>query len=261
MIELVDSHAHMYLSDFDDDIGQVVDRAKEAGIRQIFMPNINSNSIDGMLNLEMQYGDYCVPMMGIHPCYVHDNYKSELEIAKSWLERRDFCAIGEIGIDLYWDKNYVDQQIEAFEMQINWAKDLKKPIVIHCRESLDLTIQIVTKNQDGNLRGIFHCFTGDLDQAKKVTDLNFLLGIGGVVSFKNSGLDTVLKDIPLQNIVLETDSPYLAPTPFRGKRNEPAFVRFIAEKLAEIQSGDLPAISSATTNNALQLFRHGTFNT
>ena len=261
MIELIDSHAHIYLPNFDSDIGQVLQRAKEAGVKKIFMPNIYSKSIDSMLKMEREYRDFCVPMMGIHPCYIHDNYKEELEIAKTWLNKREFCAVGEVGIDLYWDKTHVDEQIEAFETQINWAKDLKKPIVIHCRESLDLSIEIVEKHQDGNLRGIFHCFTGDLDQAKKVTDLNFLLGIGGVATFKNGDLDDIIKKIPMQYFVLETDSPYLAPVPFRGKRNEPSHTRLVAEKVAEIKACELLEISGVTTKNALHLFGNGTINT
>jgi TatD DNase family protein len=260
MIELIDSHAHIYLSNFEDDLSQVFDRARQAGIVKVFMPNIDSNSIERMLILERDYGDLCVPMMGIHPCYVHNNYKSELEIAKSWLSKRDFCAIGEIGIDLFWDKTYIDEQIEAFETQINWAKELNKPIVIHCRESLDLSIEIVKKNQNGSLRGIFHCFTGSLDQAKKVTDLNFLIGIGGVATFKNGGLEDILKEIPLKHLVLETDSPYLAPVPFRGKRNEPGYLRLVAERVAKIRDCELIEISSVTTFNAQQLFGNGTIN-
>jgi TatD DNase family protein len=261
MIELIDSHAHIYLPNFEEDIGQVLHRAKEAGVSKIFMPNINSKSIEGMLKLEEEHRDFCVPMMGIHPCYIHDNYLEELEIAKVWLDKREFCAVGEVGIDLYWDKTHIDKQIEAFETQINWAKDIKKPIVIHCRESLDLSIEIVEKHQNGNLSGIFHCFTGGLEQAKKVMDLNFLLGIGGVATFKNGGLYDIIREIPIEHLVLETDSPYLAPVPFRGKRNEPGHLLFVAEKVAEIKTCELQDISSATTKNALHLFGNGTYDT
>jgi len=258
MIDMIDSHAHIYLSKFKDDLDHVLQNAREAGVRKIFMPNIDSKSIEGMLKLENEYQDFCVPMMGIHPCYINENYKSELSVARSWLDQRDFCAIGEIGIDLYWDKTHIEQQIEAFELQINWAKELKKPIVIHCRESMDLAIEIVKNYQDGNLTGIFHCFTGDIEQAKKIIDMNFLLGIGGVATFKNGGLDGILPEVALENLVLETDAPYLAPVPFRGKRNEPSYLTHIAKKIAQIKECDLEMVSSVTTFNALQLFENGT---
>jgi TatD DNase family protein len=258
MIEMIDSHAHIYLSKFKDDLDGVLDNAREAGITKIYMPNIDSKSIDGMLKMEKEYGDFCIPMMGIHPCYINENYKNELDVARSWLDKREFCAIGEIGIDLYWDKTHIDQQIEAFETQINWAKELKKPIIIHCRESMDLTIEIVRNHQDGNLKGIFHCFTGDIEQAKRVIDMNFLLGIGGVATFKNGGLDMVLPEVSLGNLVLETDSPYLAPVPHRGKRNEPSYLTLVAEKIAQLKECDQKAVASITTSNAIQLFGNGT---
>ena len=181
----------------------------------------------------------------------------ELNIAHSWLKKRDFCAIGEIGIDLYWDKTHKQEQIHAFETQINWAKELGKPIVIHCRESMDLTIDIVQEHQDGSLKGIFHCFTGNSDQARRIADLDFLLGIGGVVTFKNGGLDKVLPEMNLDHIVLETDSPYLAPTPYRGKRNEPAYLSFIAERTTEIMDIDIKELARRSTENALMLFENG----
>ena len=256
MNELIDTHAHIYLSKFEGDIDDVLDQAQKAGVKKIYMPNIDGNSIEGMLQLEKDHPDFCAPMMGIHPCYVKDNYKEELETVHSWLEKRDFCAIGEIGIDLYWDKTYKNEQIDTFETQINWAKELDKPIVIHCRESIDLTIDIVNKNQDGRLKGIFHCFSGNAEQAHQITEMNFLLGIGGVVTFKNGGLDNVLPDVNMNSIVLETDSPYLAPTPNRGKRNEPAFIVMIAERVAEIMEMDYQSITSLTTQNALRLFNN-----
>jgi TatD DNase family protein len=256
MTQLIDTHAHIYLSEFDDDIDEVIDRSKEAGIEKIFMPNIDSNSIEGMLEIEKIYKNYCVSMMGLHPCYVKTNYKEELNNIKFWLEKRPFCAIGEIGIDLHWDTTFKDDQIAAFETQINWAKDLDLPIVIHCRKSIDLTIDIVKKNQDGKLKGIFHCFSGNHEHAKKIIDLNFLLGIGGVVTFKNGGLNKVIPDIELNNIVLETDSPYLTPSPFRGKRNMPSYLQIIASKIAEIKKCDINDVARITSENAINIFQN-----
>lgn len=253
---MIDTHAHIYLSKFDEDLDQVLQNASDSGVKKIYMPNIDSNSIGDMLKVEKEYEDICVAMMGIHPCYIKDDYNRELEIAYSWLSRRDFCAIGEIGIDLYWDKTHKSEQVIAFEKQINWAKELRKPIVIHCRDSMDLTIEIVRKHQDGNLKGVFHCFTGDRDQAKQITDMNFILGIGGVATLKNGGLDQVLPDVGLDQIVLETDSPYLAPVPFRGKRNEPAYLSYIAKRVAEIMSIEVNVLVENSTENALSLFGH-----
>ncbi len=257
MMKLIDTHAHIYLSDFEDDLDSIIQNSKDTGIEKIFMPNIDSNSIGSMLALEKRFDNYCIPMMGVHPCDIKNNYKEELQIAKSWCDKREFCAIGEIGIDLYWDKTFIEQQVKAFETQINWAKDLNIPIVIHCRESLDMTIDIVSKYQDGNLKGIFHCFSGDTEHAKKITDLNFLLGIGGVVTFKNGGLDKVLPEVDLNNLVLETDSPYLTPTPFRGKRNEPAYLVHIITKIAELHNCRIEDVAEITTKNALNIFNYG----
>jgi TatD DNase family protein len=257
MIELIDTHAHIYLSKFQDDLDDVLGAAKTLGVRKIFMPNIDSTSIESMLKIEQDCNDFCHAMMGIHPCYVKDNFLEELDIAHSWLEKRDFCAIGEIGIDLYWDKSHKDEQVIAFETQINWAKDLGKPIVIHCRDSMDTSIDIGRKHQDGKLRGVFHCFTGSIEQAKQIIDMGFMLGIGGVVTFKNGGLDQVLPALDTDWILLETDSPYLAPVPFRGKRNEPAYLNTIATRVGELMQCNLNEISAITTINALRLFENG----
>lgn len=196
-------------------------------------------------------------MMGLHPCYVKENFAEELRIISSWFDKRNFCAIGEIGIDLYWDKTFVKEQIKAFEIQINWAKDHEIPIVIHCRESLDMSIEIVEKHQEGNLKGIFHCFSGNADQANKIIDLNFLLGIGGVVTFKNGGLDKVIPEIAMDHLVLETDSPYLAPTPFRGKRNSPIYLKQIAQRIAELKECTIKEVAQITTKTANKIFSHG----
>ena len=256
MTNLIDTHAHLYLSEFENDLESVIERSKEAGVDKIFMPNIDSNSIDGMLQIELKYPNYCTSMMGLHPCYVKNKYKDELHIIKSWFEKHPFCAIGEIGIDLYWDKTHINEQIFAFETQINWAKDLGLPIIIHCRESIDMTIEIVRKLQDGKLKGIFHCFSGDHDHAKKIIDLNFLLGVGGVVTFKNGGINKIIPDIDLENIVLETDSPYLAPAPYRGKRNTPIYLQIIASRIAELKECVINEVARVTTENANNVFRN-----
>jgi len=256
MTNLIDTHAHLYLSEFENDLADVIDRSKEAGVEKIYMPNIDSNSIDGMLRIEKKYPDYCASMMGLHPCYVKNEYKDELETIKSWFEKHPFCAVGEIGIDLYWDKTYVNEQIAAFEAQINWAKDLGLPVIIHCRESIDMTIEIVEKLQDGKLKGIFHCFGGGHDHAKKIIDLNFLLGIGGVVTFKNGGINKIIPDIDLKHIVLETDSPYLTPAPYRGKRNMPNYLQIIASRIAELKECEIDEVAGVTTGNAKNVFRN-----
>ncbi len=255
MTKWIETHAHIYLPEFEDDLDGVIKNAKTAGVERIYMPNIDSKTIESMLRVEDKYENYCIPMMGLHPCYVKNEYKKELDIIKSWLDRRAFCAIGEIGLDLYWDKTHLDEQIAAFETQINWAKELGLPIVIHCRESIDLTIEIIEKHQDGNLKGIFHCFSGTSEHAKKIIDLNFLLGIGGVATFKNGGLDKVIPSMDLEHIVLETDSPYLAPTPHRGKRNQPSYIPIIASKIAELKNCEVIKVSKTTTINAERVFQ------
>ncbi len=257
MTKWIETHAHVYLSEFEEDLDEVINDAKEVGVGQIYMPNIDSTTIDDMLRLEAKYNNYCIPMMGLHPCYVKSDYKKELDIVKSWLDRRAFCAIGEIGLDLYWDKAHLNEQITAFETQIQWAKELGLPIIIHCRESIDLTIDIIEKHQDGNLRGIFHCFSGTAEHAQKIVDLNFLLGIGGVATFKNGGLDKVIPSMDLKHIVLETDSPYLAPAPNRGKRNQPSYIPIIASKIAELKNCDLSEVAKSTTKNADSIFSSG----
>ncbi len=257
MVKVIDTHAHIYLNEFTNDLDEVIQQSKLKGIERIYMPNIDSNSIDHMLSLESQYKDYCIPMMGLHPCYVKEDYKTELKLVESWLGQREFCAVGEIGIDLYWDKSFVKEQIKAFETQIEWAKELKIPIVIHCRESIDMTIDMVKKHQDGDLKGIFHCFSGNINHANSAIDLNFMLGIGGVVTFKNGGLDKVIPEVDLKHIVLETDSPYLAPTPYRGKRNSPSYLIYIAEKIAGLKGCTVEEVARMTTSSAKKIFSHG----
>jgi len=251
---LIDTHAHLYLEQFDEDRDEMLQRAKQQGVGKFYLPNIDSSSVERMLSMEAQYPGECFAMMGLHPCSVKEDYKNELSLVEKWLDERPFAAVGEIGTDLYWDKAYIEEQKTVFQIQAGWAKALKLPIVIHCRDSMDLTIELVQQGQDGRLKGIFHCFGGTLEQAKAIIDLGFYLGIGGVLTYKKSGLDTVLPQIPMEHLVLETDSPYLAPMPFRGKRNESAYIRHIAEKLAEVKSTSLEEVERVTTENAGKIF-------
>jgi TatD DNase family protein len=251
----IDTHAHIYAREFDHDRPDMLQRAEQSNVRQIFMPNVDHTSIDNMLDLESRWPS-CVAMMGLHPCSVKKDFQRELYIVESWLSKRKFSAVGEIGTDLYWDKTFWHQQREAFTIQVDWAKQYQLPIVIHCRESLTETIEMVEQLQDGKLTGIFHCFSGSPEQAEKIAKLDFYVGIGGVSTFKKGGLDTVLPDVPLDRIVLETDSPYLAPVPHRGKRNEPAYIPLIAQKVAEIKKITLEELQKQTTANTLRIFNN-----
>ncbi|MGE0771756.1 MAG: TatD family hydrolase [Cyclobacteriaceae bacterium] len=251
----IDSHAHIYLDDFDTDRGHMMARCAEQNVNLICMPNIDHTSIDSMLEVEAKYPATCKAMIGLHPCSVKKDFQRELYLVEDWLSKRKFVAVGEIGTDLYWDKTFWDQQQEAFEIQINWAKQYDIPVVIHCRASLDETIRLVSKHANENLRGIFHCFTGTPEQAKAITDLGFYLGIGGVATFKNGGLDKVLPELELKNLVLETDSPYLAPVPHRGKRNEPAYLPLIGTRVATLMQVESDQVMTVTTSNAMQLFK------
>jgi TatD DNase family protein len=250
----IDTHAHIYLDDFKDDRGDMLRRAQDNGVEKIYMPNIDQTSIDDMLRLEESSGGVCVPMMGLHPCYVKDDFEAQLSLVESWLAKRRFAAVGEIGTDLYWDKTYWEQQQEAFRIQVEWAKRYQLPVVIHCRESIDQTIELVEKAQDGSLTGVFHCFSGTLEQAERIVALGFLLGIGGVATFRKGGLDPVLPYIGLEHLVLETDSPYLAPVPYRGKRNEPSYIPLVASRIAELKNIAVESVQKTTTDNALRLF-------
>ena len=251
----VDTHAHIYSDQFKNDRTDMLARCEQENIGRIFMPNVDHTSIDTMLEVEHRSPDTFIPMMGLHPCSVKKDFSRELYIVEDWLSKRKFSAVGEIGTDLYWDKTFWEQQKEAFTIQVQWALKYDLPIVIHCRESIDQTIELVEQLQNGKLTGIFHCFSGDLEQAKRIIKLNFLLGIGGVVTFKNSGLDKVLPELSLDNMVLETDSPYLAPVPHRGKRNEPGYIPLVAEKIATLMKTPLADVQSKTTSNALKLFK------
>ena len=253
-MKLIDTHSHIYLEDFDDDRQQMIERAEIEGIEKILMPAIDSITHEKMLQISEQFSQLCKPMMGLHPCSVKENYLDELRVIKDYFGKKDFVAIGEIGLDFYWDVSYKAQQYDAFHQQIDWAFQYDLPIVIHSRNSIDECIAVVAEHQKGNLKGVFHCFSGSIDQAKKIIDLNFYLGIGGVLTFKNSGLDKVMEHLTLDNILLETDAPYLAPVPFRGKRNECSYLRYIVQKLGEIKKVDAEEIAEITTANAEKLF-------
>jgi TatD DNase family protein len=254
-MRLIDTHAHIYLPEFDDDRADMLERAEKQGLASILMPAIDSGTHNELLQLETSYPNFCRAMMGLHPCSVKaETMQEELNKVEAFLRSRPFVAIGEIGIDLYWDKTNLNEQREAFEKQIGWALELDLPIAIHSREATDECIGIVSQFQNGNLRGVFHCFSGTVQQAEKILAQDFYLGIGGVISFKNAGLDTVLEQVPVEKIILETDSPYLAPVPFRGKRNEPSYLTYIAEKLATLKDIALEEIEVITTLNAKTLF-------
>lgn len=254
-MRLVDSHAHIYAKEFKEDISAVIDRAKEAGVEKIYMPNIDHTSVDAMLELADKYPGYCVPMMGLHPCSVKKGFEKELYQVEEWLNRGGFCAVGEMGTDLYWDKTYFEQQREAFNVQCDLAIKHKLPIVIHCRESIDETIALVRPFAEKGLTGVFHCFTGSEEQADQIVEMKFKLGLGGVTTFKNGGLEPVIKKLDLQHVLLETDSPYLAPVPNRGKRNEPAYTKLVAEKIATILNKEVAEIGEIAAINSIKLFQ------
>lgn len=254
MSTLVDTHAHLYSSQFNDDLEDVMQRATENGVQRMLLPNIDHSSTDAMWKVVNAYPQRCFPMMGLHPCSVNQTYEAELKHVEDELAAGRYIAVGEIGIDLYWDKTYIKEQIIAFEQQMEWAKELNLPVAIHCRESFDEILSSVEKVQDGRLKGVLHCFTGNSEQAQKCIDLGLHLGLGGVLTFKKSGIDAAIEDIPVEWLLLETDSPYLAPTPHRGKRNESGYTKLVAEKLAEVKEVSLEEIARITTQNAEKLF-------
>ncbi len=250
---LIDTHCHLYLEDFELDIEEVVSRAKLSGVERFYLPAVDSNSTAAMFELEAKYPGKFLSMMGLHPCSVKSNYKTELALVEDWLSKRKFAAIGEIGLDFFWDKTFTKEQYEVFKKQIELAIAYELPIVIHTRNAMQETIDVV-KQYKGQVKGIFHCFGGTLEEARQIIDLGFYLGIGGVVTYKKSGLAEVLKEIDLSYIVLETDSPYLTPVPFRGKRNESSYLTYIVEKIAEVKEMTLEEVAGITTANALKIF-------
>jgi TatD DNase family protein len=254
MSGLIDTHAHIYLEEFDADRTEIITRAQAAGVEAICLPNIDTTSIERMLAVEASYS-FCHAAMGLHPCSVKDDFEKQLQVVEHWLNQRSFVAIGEIGTDLYWDRTHWAQQQEAFVIQLQWARQHDLPVIIHCRDSLAETIALVQQHADTRLRGVFHCFGGSVDQARQVVELGFLLGIGGVATFKNGGLDKLLPHTGLDSLVLETDSPYLAPVPYRGKRNEPSYLLHVVSRLAGILQVPVEEVQRMTTRNARKLFR------
>lgn len=250
-MQLIDTHAHIYLPEFSADLEQIINKAQLSGVSTIIMPAIDATTHTSMLQAEQNYSQ-CVAMMGLHPCSVKDTYREELTIVKNWLQQRKFAAIGEIGLDFYWDTTFSTWQLDAFHQQIKWALDYNLPIVIHSRNAVDECIEVI--KQYPAATGIFHCFSGNLEQAQQITDAGFLLGIGGVVTFKNAGLDTVIQQLGLNHVVLETDAPYLAPVPYRGKRNESGYLPFVVQKLADVLKMDREEVAKITTANAQKIF-------
>jgi TatD DNase family protein len=251
---ITDTHTHLYSEQFDDDRNAMMQRAKNAGVSRFFIPAIDSSYSKSMFQLEKDFPEDVFLMMGLHPTSVNKNYLDELAHVKKWIDERHFYAIGEIGIDLYWDKSFLKQQQEAFKTQIQWAKEKKLPIVIHCRDAFDEIFDVLESEKSANLYGIFHCFTGTKEQAEKAISYNMKLGIGGVVTFKNGKIDQFLHEIDVKHIVLETDSPYLAPIPYRGKRNESAYITHVIDKLATIYGLSFDEIAAITTQNSKDIF-------
>lgn len=251
---MVDTHCHLYIDEFKEDIDDVIKRAEAEGVNKFYLPGIDSSEIENIFLLENKFPDKCFAMMGLHPCSVKENYLDELAIVKDWLTKRKFAAVGEIGLDFYWDKTFVQQQYQAFRMQIELSLEYNLPIVIHTRNAMQETIEVVKEFVPAGVKGIFHCFGGTVEDAWAIIDAGFYLGIGGVLTYKKSGLAETLEKIDLNHIVLETDSPYLTPVPFRGKRNESSYLKYIAEKLAEIKNVSVEEVAAITTSNAKKIF-------
>ena len=255
-MHLIDTHTHLYSEKFNEDREERIQEAIDAGVKQFFMPNIDATSIEGMNSLVQRFPKNCFAMMGLHPCSVNENVEQELQLVEQELKTNKYIAVGEIGMDLYWDKSFQVEQEMAFRKQIEWAKELNLPIDIHCREAFDEILTIMDDLNDDGMKGVFHCFTGSLEQAQHILNYgDFKLGIGGVVTFKNSGLDKVIKKLKLEDLVLETDAPYLAPAPFRGKRNESAYLVNVADKVSDIFEVSVAEVAAQTTKNALQIFK------
>ena len=252
---MIDTHAHIYSNKLKGDFKEMLQRAFDAGVHKVLMPNIDLKSIEPMLQIEADYPNQCYAMMGLHPCSVTADFEKDLAVIEEWLHKRDFIAVGEMGLDLYWDKTFFEQQKEAFRIQAGWAKSLQKPLVIHTRNSMAETIELLQELADEQLFGVVHCFSGTVDDAKQIIELGFKLGIGGVATFKNGGLDLVLPHIGIEHLILETDSPYLAPKPYRGKRNEPSYIPIIAERIATLTEQTVEEVARVTDKNAVELFK------
>jgi TatD DNase family protein len=254
-MHITDSHAHLYSEQFKPDREEALHRAIAAGVTTIVMPNIDHSSIDAMLELEVEAPEICFAMMGLHPCSVGRNFEKQLYEVEEWLSKRPFAAIGEAGLDLYWDKTLLAEQQEALRIQLRLAKEYDLPIVLHTRDAFSETLELVKEAQDGTLRGVFHCFSGSPEEAEQIIALGFKMGIGGVATFKNGGADKVLPSIGLEHLLLETDCPYLAPVPYRGKRNEPSYLPLILHRVASLLGKDVAEVATVTTRNAAELFR------
>ncbi|MEN6453590.1 MAG: TatD family hydrolase [Prolixibacteraceae bacterium] len=252
---LVDTHSHIYSEDFNNDLEEVIQRAFENDVRKIVLPNIDSSSVKKMLNLADKYPQICYPLIGLHPTSVNEDYEEELELIEFWIGKRKFYGIGEVGIDLYWDKTFIAEQTNAFRRQVVLAKKYGLPVVVHVRESFDEVYAVLQDEKDDCLKGVFHSFTGTAEQARLITDLGFKLGINGIITFKNNGLDQVIPKIDPSHILLETDSPYLTPVPFRGKRNESSYLVYVAQKVAEIYQLSVAELTRITAENAENLFK------
>ena len=253
-MKLIDTHAHIYLDEFTSDVEEMMARAKEKEVDQILMPAIDSTTHSVMLKLEQTYPEHCMSMMGLHPCSVKDDYMEELSIVEDQLSKRKFVAVGEIGLDFYWDMSFKDKQYDAFSRQVEWALQYDLPIAIHSRNAIDECIKVVQEHQKGRLKGVFHCFSGTPGQAQEIIGAGFYLGIGGVITYKNAGLDKVIKEIDPGYMILETDAPYLTPVPYRGKRNESSYLTYVVQKLADIRETNVEVIAAITTQNAEKLF-------
>jgi TatD DNase family protein len=253
-MKLIDTHTHLYVEEFKDDINAVIERAEAEGVEKFYLPAIDSEENEALLDLEKKFPGKMFAMAGLHPCSVKENFKDELKKIEQQLTEREFAAIGETGLDFYWDATFSKQQYESLHNHAKWAIEYKRPLVIHTRNAMQETIDLVKEYKGKNLFGIFHCFSGTLENAKEIIDEGFLLGIGGVLTFKNSGLAEVIKEIDLKYLVLETDSPYLAPAPFRGKRNESSYLKYIVDKLAAIKNISVEEVASQTTKNAEEIF-------
>lgn len=253
-MKLIDTHTHLYVEEFKTDIVSVIQRANDEGVEQFYLPAIDSSEKDNLMELEKMFPGKMYAMTGLHPCSVKENYKEELEQIQQQLSKRKFAAIGETGLDFYWDTKFKDQQYESLHIHTQWAIEYKRPLVLHTRNAMQETIDVVKEYKEKSIFGIFHCFSGSLQNAKDIIDLGFLLGIGGVLTFKNSGLAEIVRKIDLKYIVLETDSPYLAPVPYRGKRNESSYLKYIVQKLAEIKNTSVEKVAAITTENAENIF-------
>ncbi len=253
--QLIDSHCHLYLPEFAEDLQMVIEQAVVKSVVAFYLPAIHSDYTSMLMDAEKRFPGKCRPMMGLHPCYVKEDFESALADVHEWLKQRPFAAIGEIGLDYYWDLNFKEQQIEAFSKQLQWGLEYDLPVVIHSRESVEDCINLVKPFASKGLKGIFHCFTGTGQEAADIIDMGFYLGIGGVLTYKNSGMVAVIENLPLDKMVLETDAPYLAPVPYRGKRNEPAYLWEVAQKLALVKGATFEEVAAVTTANAMKIFR------